>query len=161
MADQFVTINEGGTITKRLKDMGDGTFAEIAAPETQMVAAANVLVGRATADAATIITVPAGRVWRGTVALSAAMGTAAAVAGVTATPTVSVAGTGVTPAAGVVLGLALRTGGGAATGTVGTNSQGSVSLPLTVIAPSGNEVTVTLQTGGATVASATASGELL
>lgn len=131
------------------------------APAVMAIPAADVVVGRATANAATIITVPAGRIWRGTVVLSAALATAAATAGATASPTVSVAGAGATPAAGVVLGLALATGGGAATGTVGTNSQDSVVVPLVVVAPAGNAVTLTLQTGGATTASATASGDLI
>lgn len=139
------------------------TWAEVVStvPVPFATAAANILVGSATADAATIITIPAGRAWKGTVVLSAALGTAPAVAGATADPTVSTAGTNVVPAAGVVLRTALRTGGGSAAATVGTNSQGTASIPLTVIAPPGNAATLTLQLGGATAASASASGELL
>lgn len=159
MADKLVDLGGWGTV--RLKDMGDGTFATVIAVASAPPAAANILTGRATANGGTVITVPAGRIWRGTVALSAALATAAATAGATATPTVSTAGAGVTPAAGAVLGLALATGGGVATGTVGTNAQNSVAAPLTVIAPAGNAVTLTLQTGGATVASASAVGELV
>lgn len=125
-------------------------------------AAANVVAGRATVDAATIITIPAGRTWKGSVSLSGALGTAPAVAGATATPTVSIAGVGAVPAAGAIVGLALRTGGGVATGTVGTNAEAATTIPeVTVIAPAGNAVTLTLQLGGATAASASAIGVLV
>lgn len=134
----------------------------ITAPVEAAPAGANVLVGRATADAAVIITIPAGRTWKGSVQLSGALGTAAATAGASASPTVSTAGVGVVPAAGAIVGLDLRTGGGVATGTVGTNSEAAITAPdVTVIAPAGNAVTLTLQLGGATLASASAIGLLL
>ena len=155
--NQKLVDSDGNSITVT------GTGALVTAPGAPAASlAADILVGRATADAATIITIPAGRTWQGSITLSGGLSSAAAAAAASATPTVSVAGTGVVPAAGILVGLSLRTGGGVATGTVGTNSQGVVCVPaVTVVAPAGNAVTVTLQTGGATLAAASAIGLLL
>lgn len=108
--------------------------------------AANILTGTfnvlATTAATTVITVPAGRTWVGTVAISCACATAAA--GTTAgqaRAVVTTAGTGVTPA-GTVVACDARNGANAATGTVGSQAANSLSVPLTVIAPAGNSVTV-------------------
>lgn len=124
-------------------------------------ATANIVSGRATADAATIITVPAGRTWKGTVSLTASLATAIGAAATAATPTVSIAGAGATPAAGAILGRPLNVAASAATATNGSNVAGNADTELTVAAPAGNAVTLTLQLGGATAASATATGLLL
>ena len=48
----------------------------ITAPIDAVPAIANIVSGRATADAATIITIPAGRTWKGKVTLAASLSAA-------------------------------------------------------------------------------------
>jgi hypothetical protein len=111
--------------------------------------AANILDGfvshTATTGATTVITVLAGRTWVGTVSIATTTSVAAASATAgQARGVVATAGTNVTPAAGTVGACEARCGANAATGTVGSQSSNSVQFPLTVIAPAGNSVTVTL-----------------
>lgn len=131
--------------------------------------AANVLVGflsfAATTGATTLLTVPAGRTWVGTIAATCAVGIAAAssTAG-QARAAFATAGTGVTPAAGTVAACEAKAGANAATGTVGSNGSARLALPLTVVAPAGNSVTVTVattQAGTSSVVDASASRELV
>lgn len=129
-------------------------------------AAANILNGfltfAATTAATTLITVPAGRTWTGTVAVScAASTTAAATAAGQARAVVSVAGVGVTPAAGTVLAVEAKAAANAATGTSGDSAANSLSAPLVVVAPAGNAVTVQVATTVTTgTVDAAASGSL-
>lgn len=121
---------------------------------SSVTTAANVLVGTlshtATTAAATIITIPAGRTWVGTIGISADIGAnAASTTAGQALGLIATAGTGVTPAAGTVLPCEARAGANAATGTSGTQGSNSVTIPITVIAPAGNSVTLT---GASTIA---------
>lgn len=109
--------------------------------------AADVLAGRqvftATTAATTLITIPAGRTWVGQVGASVATSVvAAATTAGRASAEISTAGTGVTPGAGVYLGVDALQGANAATGTVGGGNSNFGSTPLTVVAPAGNAVTV-------------------
>lgn len=131
--------------------------------------AANSLTGyqtfTSTTGATTLITVPAGRTWVGTIgaACSVAVAAAAATAG-QARAVFTTAGTNVTPAAGTVFAIETRAGANAAAGTVGSESSSSLSMPLTVIAPAGNTVTVQVastQAGTNSIVDAWASGNLI
>jgi hypothetical protein len=120
-----------------------------------------VLAGSATTNGATIITVPAGQTWRGSVTLSAALSAAIGVGALSASPSVTVQGTGAVPASGTVLTqLTLSTPAVAALALVGlglTDSREAGEVKVT--APAGNAVTLQLNTGSATGAAAQAHGE--
>lgn len=110
-------------------------------------AAADVVAGFQTFAASggptTVITVPQGRTWVGTVTVQAASAEAAAgTVGATATGTVTTAGVGVTPAAGTYLRADAIAGANAAGGTTGSDASGFASLPMTVVAPGANNVTI-------------------
>ena len=97
----------------------------------------------ATAAATTVITVPAGRTWTGTIAISCACQNAGANAATAqATGIVSTAGAGVLPAAGNYLRCDALAGANVAAGTVGDSGDNFLSSPFTVVAPLGNAVTV-------------------
>ncbi len=104
---------------------------------------AGTLAHTSTNAAATIVTVAAGRTWVGVVSISCDVGIAAAspTAG-QALGVVTTAGTGVVPAAGTYLACEARAGANAATGTVGAQGANSNSIPMTVVAPAGNAVTI-------------------
>lgn len=141
-----VLVDGNGNVVKAT-DNGDGTATLNVAGGTP--AAANVLTGSlshaVTTGAATIITVPAGRTWVGTVGISCSVSvTAAATTQGLARGVVAVAGAGVTPSAGTVLAVDAKAAANAATGTVGSQGGNALAMPLTVIAPIGNSVTVTL-----------------
>lgn len=110
-------------------------------------AAADILdgfiTGNATAGAANLIVVPAGRTWTGTITISCACQNAGANAAVAqATGVVSTAGAGVTPAAGSWLRCDALAGANVAAGTVGDSGDNFLSSPFTVVAPQGNAVQV-------------------
>jgi hypothetical protein len=146
-----------------------GIAGGVALPvSTAAPTAANILNGfgsfAATTAATTLITVPATRTWVGTVGLSVASAIAAAstVAG-QARGVITVAGTNVTPAAGTVMAAEAKAGANAAAGTVGSSADHSASMPLVVVAPAGNAVTVQVTStvaGTAGVVDAWASGVL-
>lgn len=99
----------------------------------------------ATTGAATVITVAAGRTFVGRVAVSVAASKAAAATGNGLVQAlIATAGTNVTPAAGTIFAVSARIGANAATGTVGSQGSNFGSVPITVVAPAGNSVTVTL-----------------
>lgn len=162
----LVIVGDGSGNLLKVTDNGDGTATlNVASGATS---AANVLDGfqsfTATTAATTLITVPAGRTWVGTVgvACAASIAAASATAG-QARAVVTVAGAGATPAAGTLFAVEARAGANAATGTVGSNGHAAQSAPLTVIAPAGNAVTVqvaTTQAGTYTVVDAFAAGAL-
>lgn len=110
-------------------------------------AAADVLDGfqtfAATGGPTTVITVPQGRTWSGTVTISCATQNAGANA-VTgqATGVVSTAGAGVTPVAGNYLRCDALAGANVAAGTVGDSGDNFLSSPFVVVAPVANAVTV-------------------
>ena len=97
-----------------------------------------------TTGATTLITVPAGRSWRGSlhIVCDVAVAAASATAG-QALGTITTAGTGVNPAAGTYLTCEARAGANAATGAVGSQGHNSVSVDdFIVVAPAGNAVTI-------------------
>lgn len=97
----------------------------------------------ATTAATTLVTIPAGKTWTGTVAVSAACAeTAAATVVPNALGVISVAGAGATPAAGNYFGVQATSGANATTGTVGSGGSNFGSLPMIVVAPAGNAVTI-------------------
>lgn len=162
----LVVIGDGAGNLLKTSDNGDGTATLSTASQT--TSAANVLVGyqtfTATTGATTLITVPAGRTWVGTVGVACAVTTTAgsSTAG-QARAVVTVAGAGVTPAAGTIMAAEAKSGANAVTGLVGTQGHRSASLPFTVVAPGGNAVTIqvtTTITGTAGVVDSTATGAL-
>jgi hypothetical protein len=110
-------------------------------------AAADILSGfqtfAATTAATTLITIPAGRTWVGTISVSVACQNAAANAATAqATGVVTTAGAGVTPAAGSYFRCDALAGANVAAGLVGDSGDNFLSSPFTVAAPVGNSVTV-------------------
>lgn len=144
----------------------DWTVA-VAAP-TAAAAAVNVLAGRqvfaASTATTTLITVPAGRVWQGTVgaSVSCSVAAASAVAG-QARALFSTAGAGVSPVAGVYFGVDAQAGANAASGTTGSQAANFGFMALTVVAPAQNAVTVQVAStnaGTSSLVDAFASGVL-
>lgn len=119
-----------------------------------------ILCGLATANGGTIITVPAGRFWSGMVTISACALVASAGAAVSASARVSTAGTGVIPSAGDYVRLDIAAPASIAA-AIGTNGEGTITAPMMVAAPSGNAVTLVLNTTNVNTASASACGLLL
>lgn len=109
-----------------------------------------------TAAAQTLLTIPAGRTWVGSIALA---GTNSAAAGATAIATIATAGTNVIPAAGPLLKVHCSTVGT----TAGLASQNNAISDVVVVAPAANSVTLTLTNSTATTfaSDATAVGVLL
>jgi hypothetical protein len=121
-------------------------------------AAANVLDGWLNA-AGTLLTIPAGRTWIGTISIAATLVNAAGGAAAGARPTISTAGAGVVPAAGAVLGCDLSVAVSAAAAN-GNQDSNFVSQRLVVVAPGGNAVTLAAAASTSTTASFAATGEL-
>jgi hypothetical protein len=119
---------------------------------------ANILVGFASTNSATIITIPANRVWKGTLTLSAVLVLAASAAAVTHTASVEIVGTTATPAAGNILGVPLSLPLQPATNGAAIN--GTQSIELT-IAAGDTSATLELLFNSITQAAATASGVLI
>lgn len=109
-------------------------------------APATILGASANAGGATLVTIPAGRTWRGSIQIS------------NETPNSSVqvqtAGAGVTPAAGTALCAAVLAAGA-------TSSTSPDIADVYVSAPAGNAVTLTTVVAGAPTFIATANGRLL
>lgn len=120
-----------------------------------------ILAGSATAAntaaAQTILTVPAGRTWNGSLTLTLAN---QAAAGSLVTASINGAGTGVVPAAAVNL-LSVIAGTVGTIGGDGTNS--NTTGDITVTAPVGNAVTLTVTNSTATTCTsmANANGTLI
>ena len=115
----------------------------------QRPTAADIVTGylqhTATTGAATLLTVAAGRTWVGTVTVSVAASKAAAATGNgLVSALIATAGTGVAPAAGTVFAVSARIGANAASGLSGTQGANFGSIPMTIVAPAGNAVTLTL-----------------
>jgi hypothetical protein len=132
-------------------DIGSGTPLNIAS-----YILSNAVTATNTTTPQTLLTIPAGRTWVGSIALAA---TNSAASGATAIASISTAGTGVTPAAGALLKVHCSTVGT----TAGLASQNNEIGPVTVVAPTGNSVTLTLTNSTATTftSDATAVGALL
>ena len=109
--------------------------------------AANILDGfntqSATQGATTLITIPAGRTWKGKIGASCFIACAAAnTTNGTAACVFSVAGAGATPAAGSIFAVRAQAAPTAAGGTTGTCGSNFGSTDVVVIAPAGNSVTI-------------------
>lgn len=97
----------------------------------------------ATTAATTLVTIPAGRTWQGTIGASVSVNNAAATttAG-QASAKFSVAGTGVKPAAGIYFAVDTQVGAALATSVLGEQSSNFGSAQMFVTAPAGNSVTI-------------------
>lgn len=108
-------------------------------------AAANVLAGfntfGASTGATTVIIIPAGRTWVGTISVncSCVEAAAGAVQG-QATAIITTAGAGVIPAAATYMRVTAFAGANAVGGLSGTSDSNMATLPMTVVAPVGNAV---------------------
>lgn len=163
MADMIITVGETGNPSdkRRLRDMGGGVFAEEVAA-VQPPPAADSVLGGAGDQGATILTVPAGRTWRGSLSLAAsaqaAIGTAAASTGAR----LDIAGAGSLPAAGTLLRIPLAVPATTATATMGAGATGSISARDVTIIAGAAAVTVTVVAEAVSVlASGTARGMLV
>lgn len=115
----------------------------------QRPTAADIVTGylqhTSTTGAATVLTVAAGRTWVGVVTVSVAASKAAAATGNgLVSALIATAGTNVSPAAATVLAVSARIGANAATGTTGTSGSNSLAMKMTITAPAGNSVTLSL-----------------
>lgn len=95
----------------------------------------------------TLITIPAGKWYTGTLTVTAS----SAVAG-TSAPTVATAGTDVAPSAGTVVGRH------SVTGLLASAAAGSTTSDVLILAPSGNDVTLEFTAGASGTSSATING---
>lgn len=116
------------------------------APQT-----ADIVVGTlshtVTTGAAALLTVAAGRTWRGSVTVSVAISKAGAASGNgEAIGVIATAGAGVTPAAGTILTCRAYAGANVVAGTAGSQGNNGVTSEVVVVAPAGNSVTLTLAT---------------
>lgn len=166
MADRVIDFGAGDS--RRVRDSGAGIYvpevyiANPSVPVSPPTPAAADVVGGTGAAGATILTVPAGRTWRGVVALAAAASAAIGTAAATVVAAVNVAGAGATPAAGALVQMALALPITLAAATNGAAQANSVSLPdVVVIAPAGNAVTLTVTADAGVEARGTARGVLL
>lgn len=98
----------------------------------------------------TLLTVPAGKQWSGTICLTATITLAG-----TCAPTVQTAGTGAAPSAGTVI-ARLNV-----TGLALTTANDSMTIDAVVRAPEGNDVTITYTQGASGTSTATANGIIL
>jgi len=119
----------------------------------------DILCGSTTTSGGTIITIPAGRSWRGRVSLSASVVVATGGGAVNASARVSVAGAGSDPVAGDYLRMDLQAPA-SVLGAVGTGDSGHTSTDMFVTAPAGNTVALVLNTTNTTAQSASANGTL-
>lgn len=144
----------------------DGTGFSL--PTTQPATPTNVLDGfqavTATTGATTLVTVPLGRTWVGTVSMNAGVTVAAASATAgNAQAILSLSGAGSTPAAGNYFQVNAVAGANAATGLVGSDGNDSLSSPFTVVAGANNvliQSTITI-TGTSGFINISVIGELL
>jgi hypothetical protein len=128
--------------------MGRTSWQQLIA-EMAETAAADILDGiqqlNASGGPITLITIPAGRTWVGTIAIQVTCENDAAVATLGSVgASIATAGAGVTPAATNLLTVTAYAGKNAAGGTVGTSGSAQGSIEVTVIAPAGNSVTLTV-----------------
>lgn len=132
--------------------MADGTAPEPFAPQPGDILAGGVVVNSSGASTP-FLTIPAGRTWRGNVAVTCAEGTTGALDKNTQVVT---AGAGAVPAPGTIVAVA---------NSKRDTAPGSVVMPeVYVSAPSGNSVTLNLLNSSAAAShtgSAAANGILL
>jgi hypothetical protein len=156
MAEQtgVAGVPAGGVITVQGVSGGIAQLVTPVAP-----AAANILSGVATTSTGTVITIPANRVWVGSVTVSGSLALAAAGVGANANVRATVTGATAAPAAGDFLRveLDLATQGAATTGAVANSAtQNGVCIVAGTSA-----ATIQLNFTNATTASCSANGVLL
>lgn len=123
--------------------------------------AADIRGGRGALAGDVILTVPAGRTWRGTVHLTAQASQAIGAAAAVHTADINLAGVGATPAPGTLLSVAVAVPATTATATEGAAGRDDVSMPLTIVA-AGVDATLTIAaSAGVTAVRASARGELI
>jgi hypothetical protein len=129
----------------RVADEGDGSkipYGLNGAP-----AGADLLNGFVSA-AGTLLTIPAGATWVGNIVITAVTNVASGGSSASGTVSVSTAGSGVLPTAGVQYQADTSAPASAASG-VGTEDRAVVGpAPLTVVAPAANAVTLTVASSG-------------
>lgn len=121
-----------------------------------------ILSGSADADDEVLITIPAAKVWRGSVSISGSLSAGANVGSQQATPTVTVEGTNSDPADGsVITGVSLTTPAVGLLALLGVTSNQSLSQPQVVLkSPPGNSITLKLNLPSGVQAIAVAHGIL-
>lgn len=143
----------GSSDVQNIQGIAGGVTVPISAPAAIPTlpgapTAANIVTGfradTVTTAAATILTVPQGRTWSGFVGINVNSGEVAGGAVQSdAEGIISVAGAGATPPAGSIVKARAAIAANAATGTVGNGGAANTGpVPLVVIAPAGNAVTI-------------------
>lgn len=104
--------------------------------------------GSTTTNGGTIITVDAGKTWRGSITLSTSLSASIGLASKQATPTVTVQGTDADPTSGtVVTGVSVTTPAVSLLSLLGVTSNANINQSSVIIkAPAGNAVTLQLNT---------------
>lgn len=104
--------------------------------------------GSTTTNGGTIITVDAGKTWRGSITLSTSLSASIGLASKQATPTVTVQGTDADPTSGtVVAGVSVTTPAVSLLSLLGVTSNANINQSSVIIkAPAGNAVTLQLNT---------------
>lgn len=123
------------------------------------IAPSMILCGLAIASGTTIITIPAGMLWMGWITLSASNAIASGGGQVSGSARVSVVGAGANPPPGDYIRLDL-TAPASILAAIGTGANSSINAPLIVAAPTGQAVTLVLNTSSTTAQSASACGIL-
>jgi|SRR5882757_3421686 len=119
----------------------------------------DALCGNATTNGGTILTIPAGTSWKGTVTLSATVQIGSGGAAVMASARVSIAGAGAMPPAGDYLRVDLQAPA-SILGAIGTGDSGSMMSDMFITAGA-SPVTLVLNTTGTSSQSASANGRIL
>lgn len=119
-----------------------------------------VLSGMATTNGSTIITIPAGKTWRGSISLSASLSASAGLGASQVIPTVTIHGTDSDPVEGSVLtAVSVTTPPVHLLSLVGVSDNSSVNQSsVTIKSPPGNEVILRLNTTSPAVTVAVAGG---
>lgn len=119
-----------------------------------------VFSGMATTDGATIITIPAGKTWRGSITVSASLAAQPSLGATTVIPTVTIHGTNSDPDDGSVLAaVAVSTPPVNLLSLLGVSSTNTVNQSgVTLKAPASNSVTLQLNTTSPAVTVAVANG---
>lgn len=104
--------------------------------------------GSTTTNGGTIVTIDAGKTWRGSITLSTSLSASIGLASKQATPTVTVQGTDSDPVPGtVVTGVSVTTPAVSLLSLLGVTSNANINQSSVVIkAPPGNAVTLQLNT---------------
>jgi len=122
----------------------------------------SILSGSSTTDQGTIITIPAGKWWRGSISISSSLSAGINVGAQQATPTVTIQGTNSDPVNGSVMAaVSLSTPAVGLLSLLGVTSNQSVcQVGIALQAPPGNSVLLRLNSPSSTVTIAVAHGEV-